>query len=446
MANRRCVTKQEIARLGVPNDFDTPLLLVFKMVSDNGANMKAAWYDGERWVSCSNHSLELCTLPVTWVEKRKKDDAPRIEKGSVPEAYAHGRGIVGFLHVSTNATTDFHAAQKLHNLVETTIDLDVKTRWRTAHDMGEQLLYNKAAILEMDKNPSYKDAGETWGKNKLTMTMWDYIEQGTAVLDQAASVSTSLEGDKYPTSSLVVPMMYKLMATSAATFDLKFTNRSEDEFNDESINPVIVPGAQLHSKIQAARAKYHENLVDRFDTHVPLETKKFWFISTMCDPRFKKLSFKNDGMITDASRRKAERWFKDEFVKKYKGKFFTSADEPDAQTEDGGGGGTTVAVRHVKKRKANAAAFFAASDSDEPDDAEDEPAEAEDELTNYLNLPQIKYKTEWDALEWCKEHQPEFPNLSVMARQFLGCPASSATVERLFSKAGISFSRQAQVI
>ena len=48
---------------------------------------------------------------------------------------------------------------------------------------------------------------------------------------------------------------------------------SKDEFNDESINPVNVPDAQLHLKIQAARAKYHENLVDRFDTHVPLETK-----------------------------------------------------------------------------------------------------------------------------------------------------------------------------
>ena len=32
-----------------------------------------------------------------------------------------------------------------------------------------------------------------------------------------------------------------------------------------------------------------------------------------------------------------------------------------------------------------------------------------------------------------------FPNLEVMARQYLGCPATSATVERLFSVVGISF-------
>ena len=33
-----------------------------------------------------------------------------------------------------------------------------------------------------------------------------------------------------------------------------------------------------------------------------------------------------------------------------------------------------------------------------------------------------------------------FPNLEVMARQYLGCPATSATVERLFSVVGICFS------
>ena len=63
-----------------------------------------------------------------------------------------------------------------------------------------------------------------------------------------------------------------------------------------------------------------------------------------------------------------------------------------------------------------------------------------DELAAYLALPQIEYKTEWDALDWWKENTKKFPNLSVMARQYLGCPASSATVERLFSQVGIAFS------
>ena len=45
-----------------------------------------------------------------------------------------------------------------------------------------------------------------------------------------------------------------------------------------------------------------------------------------------------------------------------------------------------------------------------------------------------------DGLEWWEKNAKKFPNLSVMARQYLGCPATSASVERLFSTVGICFS------
>ena len=55
---------------------------------------------------------------------------------------------------------------------------------------------------------------------------------------------------------------------------------------------------------------------------------------------------------------------------------------------------------------------------------------ARDELAEYLALPQIKYKTEEDALVWWRENEAKFPNVAVMARQYLCCLASSASVER----------------
>ena len=100
-----------------------------------------------------------------------------------------------------------------------------------------------------------------------------------------------------------------------------------------------------------------------------------------------------------------------------------------------------------KRRKVSSASFFAprvagaaqaaASPAPQPT-AENTPHT--DELTAYLALPQIEYQTEWDALTWWENNAKKFPNLSVMARQYLGCPASSATVERLFSQVGIAFS------
>ena len=50
------------------------------------------------------------------------------------------------------------------------------------------------------------------------------------------------------------------------------------------------------------------------------------------------------------------------------------------------------------------------------------------------------YKSEQQVNNWWLQHREQFPNLEVMARQYLGCPATSASVERLFSKVGVAFS------
>ena len=62
------------------------------------------------------------------------------------------------------------------------------------------------------------------------------------------------------------------------------------------------------------------------------------------------------------------------------------------------------------------------------------------EFEAYLALPQMKFKTESGVPDWWRDNKDQFPNLEVMARQYLGCPATSATVERLFSQVGIAFS------
>ena len=79
--------------------------------------------------------------------------------------------------------------------------------------------------------------------------------------------------------------------------------------------------------------------------------------------------------------------------------------------------------------------FFGGSDGE----SDDEPTvAAKDELAEYLALPQVSSKVK--PVEWWQEKKDTFPNLEVMARQYLGCPASSASVERLFSAVGIAFS------
>ena len=199
-------------------------------------------------------------------------------------------------------------------------------------------------------------------------------------------------------------------------------------------------------KVREARELYHSRLITRFDTELPYAVKKFWFVSSMLDPRFKKLSFDGDNMLKPAMRRDAVKWLTEEYNSKFKGKAHdaTAAADPPAANDNSP---AASEQGHQKRRKVSAASFFipriagaaqaAAVPVVETPKADRPHA---DELAAYLALPQIDYKTEWDALDWWKENATKFPNLSVMARQYLGCPASSATVERLFSQVGIAFS------
>ena len=61
---------------------------------------------------------------------------------------------------STNAQHDFHQCQERAGLQQHKIDQDCPTRWRGSHMMADQLVYNKPAVLEMDKDPAIPTANE----------------------------------------------------------------------------------------------------------------------------------------------------------------------------------------------------------------------------------------------------------------------------------------------
>ena len=96
----------------------------------------------------------------------------------------------------------------------------------------------------------------------------------------------------------------------------------------------------------------------------------------------------------------------------------------------------------MKKAKVSAAGIMDSDSEAEADDDSDAGGAAlnKAELEAYLELPQMKFKTDWGVNDWWRENKDKFPNLEVMARQYLGCPSTSASVERLFSAVGIAFS------
>lgn len=61
----------------------------------------------------------------------------------------------------------------------------------------------------------------------------------------------------------------------------------------------------------------------------------------------------------------------------------------------------------------------------------------ENEVDAYLRLPRVSKSS--DPLDFWNKNQKTFPELSKLARIYLGFPASSGSVERLFSVAGSIF-------
>ena len=69
------------------------------------------------------------------------------------------------------------------------------------------------------------------------------------------------------------------------------------------------------------------------------------------------------------------------------------------------------------------------------------PAAKLSEAQKYLETGfDVTFVSGKDILDFWRIHEKEYPySLAKMARQYLGCPASSASVERIFSVAGQFF-------
>ncbi|MDW3631090.1 MAG: hAT family dimerization domain-containing protein [Nitrososphaeraceae archaeon] len=65
---------------------------------------------------------------------------------------------------------------------------------------------------------------------------------------------------------------------------------------------------------------------------------------------------------------------------------------------------------------------------------DDVPQQQDDELTKYLNMPNVAGNI--DPLSWWRDRQDELPMLAILANKYLCLSATSVPSERLFSDVG----------
>ena len=390
-----------------------PTEQIFARVSDNGSNMIKGWEEGFQ-TPCADHTEELSVNLYTQHPRL----APTFDKG---------RGIVGYFNSSVVGYNEdakgLHACQKLSQLPETRLTQDVKTRWRSTFAMTDSLRANMEPLLLYDvKNPN---AADGFQNNRLSLEDWAITNQTVALLSPLANASTYLEGKNYPTSNLVLPSMYGCCELLAASMPVR------QPWDGKLLQP-----NELRPEVVEGRQVLHSDLVDRWKTKIPEQLKRFYFIATICDPRQKGLCFPG---VSDDERRTAHDWFTAEFCSLWDknsppvpGPAPAPAPAP-----------ATAPMPTPAAAPASAAASMGSFLDFMTSIAHLQPAEPEQaptvrsEVERYLELPAVDMKV--DVLKWWAENEINFPALSVMARQYLGVPATSASAERLFSLAGRAF-------
>lgn len=163
-----------------------------------------------------------------------------------------------------------------------------------------------SALLLYDvRNPR---AAKGFSDNRMSLEDWEInINQTVAVLAPLANASKYLEGREksYPTSNLILPSIYGCIHL------LKSTTPVRRPWNGE-----IIPPSALRTEVSEAREQLYDDMVARCVTDLPLATKRFYYIVTICDRRQKGLRV--PGVSAD-DRETAHDWFEAEYISFFAG-------------------------------------------------------------------------------------------------------------------------------
>ena len=396
---------------------------VHSKVSDNASNMAKGWvgFDGG---FCADHTLELSVKVFTGAD-------------GIKETIARAKGIVSYFHRSTSGIQDLTAIQKSLKLRERNPIQDVATRWFSSYGMVDWFHEQQQAVQMYDVQHGAEAAkNDAYKTNRLQHRDWAIIEQSVAVLAASASATKLLEGSTYVTISLVLPYIYRLIEGSDdGMLYLPWKPTGQQWLRADQLDPTV----------RAARKLFHAYLKRRWLDKLPTAQRTELDIATLLDPRFKEYNFPGLPPTLDLSE-EAET-----AVQALKGTWEHDWKPAEAAAPAAATPATTAAVTTTSAIAAAkigaSSSFFAMPMAPQLTPAPAVAPEARDELEKYALLP-VEENLDLDVLAWWKardHNKPAdpasgrpagLPHLAKMARQFLGRPATSAGVERMFSRAG----------
>ena len=395
------------------------------IVTDNAANIGTAVQESKLLaphVGCFAHVLNLACHSA-------------LKVNTVSRLLGRVRRIVTFFHRSSTAAALLVKKQKLLQLPEHKLIMDVATRWNSAYDMIERYLEQQAAVMAvLTQSDIRRNARDICTLSDDDITN---LEELVTVLKPLSTVTALLCDAGRPTISLVLPLKDRLLST-------------------------LPPQAQDSALVSAVKLAIIGNLSGRYQAE---DLQLYLWQASALDPRFKTLpTLTHDkrhmvyaSLVTLASSDNNKIQQPSVTVKQEPG--ITAAAQ--AQPQPG-----TSGVENIQSLPTLPAMplLQTKGDSSPPPKKkaamEDifgdiyvtkvEPAtevsigiRAHEEVNKYTDHSQTAgIPLTEDPLLWWKSHQHEFPLLACVARRVLCVPGTSVPSERVFSTAGDVISAQ----
>lgn len=341
-----------------------PLEKVISIVTDNGSNMVLAAQTilPHKQIPCFAHTLNLVTSSAISV----------LEIDSVIKKV---RKIVMYIKNSVINSDKLRKLQNDSGVPEGKVKkmvLDVKTRWNSTYYMVQRFLELLTVVSQIllsdDNSPEMPTSSEIADLRQLEL-----------LLKPFEYATTEMSAEKYVTISKIIPMV----------------NCLTSQLNSFDTSSVAV---------KAVKKVLESELTKRFGQ---CELNQWLAISTILDPRFKNLHFKNAIACANA-------------ISKIKLEIKLEEKKPEEEEQS----------ESIKP------AFDFWMTHKELAHGKKQRVESGDSTELSLYLANVVSPLKSKPLEVWEELRPVFPSLYNLARQHLLHMATSVPSERLFSKAG----------
>lgn len=240
----------------VMEDFHVDSNKIMAVVSDSAANIKSAvnkLVGNNKQLACFAHILSHLVPNALQSIKPAMEIINKVKK------------IVTLTRHSVVASDELKRLQKRDGKTDRTVlkfIQDVETRWNSTYYMLERFLTLEEYVYPvMSKCANMPDM--------LSRTEISVLKDLVALMSPVASVINEISGENYPTCSIIIPIIHCM---TAAITDCIITTEIGNS----------IPNQFQTSLLNQINNKFHH-----------LESIRIMAISTILDPRFKRLHFKS---------------------------------------------------------------------------------------------------------------------------------------------------------